>query len=32
MRTAGIVRDDAPEFDALIERIREVESEVNRQS
>ena len=32
MRTAGIVRDDAPEFDALIESIRDVESEVNRQS
>ena len=31
MRTAGIVRDDAPEFDALIESIRDVEIEVNRQ-
>ena len=32
MRTAGIVRDDAPEFGALIESIRDVESGVNRQS
>ena len=30
MRTAGIVRDNALEFDALIESIRDVETEVNR--
>ena len=32
MRTAGIVRDDAPEFGALIESIRHVEIEVNRRA
>ena len=30
MRSASIVRDDAPQFDALIESIRDVEIEVNR--
>ncbi len=32
MRTASIIRDEAPRFDALMERIRNVEVEVNRQS
>ena len=32
MRTAGIVRDEAPRFDALMESVRDVEIEVNRQS
>ena len=29
MRTAGIVRQDAPDFDSLIDRIRDVEATVN---
>ena len=32
MRTASIVRADAPDFDVLIENVRDVEIEVNRQS
>ena len=32
MRTAGIVRDEAPRFDALMESVRDVEIKVNRQS
>ena len=31
MRSVGIVRDDAPHFDSLIESIRDVEIEVNQQ-
>ncbi len=29
MHTAGILRDDAPDFEALIEQVREIEDQVN---